>query len=168
MKRDPLTSIFFLLALIGLLGIVNLTLGGKKLPTPGETKEEHRHSALLPSGEESMIITPASIGVLASLTPTESFGNIHGKVVVDAFLSPSDKHQYELLRELRTLAGKYPQLLGVRLFNLDTQEGRVEMARAAVSAPGILLNGEPLAYKPIDQYTTSLVREKILTALGAR
>jgi hypothetical protein len=166
MRRDPLTSALFVLALIGLLGIINLTLGGKKLPTAGEETEEHRHSMLLPREEESRVITPASLGVLKSLSPTEKFGNLNGKVIVDAFLASSDKHQNSLLSELRGLATKYPQLLGVRVYNLDTQEGRTEMARAAVSAPGILINGEPVAYKPIEQYTPSLVRQKVLTALS--
>jgi hypothetical protein len=166
MRRDPLTSILFVLALLGLLGIINITLGGKKLPAPGEETEEHRHSMLLPSEGEPQVITPASLGVLQSLNPNESYGNVNGKVVVDAFISPSDRHQYTLLSELRGLANKYPELLGVRIYNLDTEEGRVEMSRAAVSAPGILVNGEPVAYKPIEQYTPSLVRQKILTALS--
>jgi len=166
MRRDPLTSALFVLALIGLLGIINLTLGGKKLPTAGEETEEHHHSMLLPREEEPKVITPASLGVLQSLSPTESFGNLNGKVIIDAFLATSDKHQSGLLSELRGLATKYPQLLGVKVYDLDTEQGRVEMSRAAVSAPGILINGEPVAYKPIEQYTPSLVRQKVLTALS--
>ena len=166
MRRDPLTSVLFVLALLGLLGIINITLGGKKLPTAGEETEEHRQSALLPREEESRVITPASIGVLQSLNPTESYGNLNGKVIVDAFIACSDKHQNALLSELRGLANRYPELLGVKVYDLDTEQGRVEMSRAAVSAPGILVNGEPVAYKPIEQYTPSLVRQKVLTALS--
>lgn len=165
MRRDPITSWLLVLSLIGLLGIVNLTIGGKKLPTPSG---EHIHSLgiLAQEREEAEVITPPSLGTLASLTPTESMGNLQGKVVVDAFLSLSDRHQSILFSELKALVKQYSQLMGLRVYNLDTPEGLREKTRAGINAPGILVNGEPVAYKPIGRYTTSEVRVKVLTALG--
>lgn len=167
MRRDPVTSWLFVLSLIGLLGIVNLTIGGKKLPTPSG---EHIHSlgVLAQEKEETQVITPSSLGTLASLTPTKSLGNLQGKVVVDAFVSLSDKHQVSLVSELEALVNRYPQLLGVRIFDLDTSEGLREKTRAGVGAPGILVNAEPVAYKPISQYTPAEVRQKVLTALAGK
>lgn len=167
MRRDLITSLLFILSLLGLLGIVNLTLGGKKLPTPSG---EHIHSLgiLAQEREESQVITPSSLGTLASLSPTKSIGNVNGKVVVDAFVSLSDRHQANLVSEVEALVRKYPQLLGLRIFDLDTTQGLRERTRAGIAAPGILVNAEPVAYKPIGQYTSSQVREKVLTALGSK
>lgn len=165
MRRDPVTSILLVLSLIGLLGIVNLTIGGKKLPT---AEGEHRHSLeiLAEEKEQEQVITPTSLGTLESLNPNRSLGNVKGKVVVDAFVSLSDSHQASLVSELEALVRKYPQLLGLRIYDLDTSQGLEERTRAGISAPGILVNGEPVAYKPISQYTVSAVREKVLSALS--
>jgi len=164
MRRDPLTSLLVVLSLLGLLGIVNLTIGGKKLPAPNE---EHSSAAsMLSQGNEEQVITSSSLGTLASLTPTESMGNLDGKVIVDAFLSPSDKHQSLLLSELKALVKQYPELIGLRIFNLDTSEGLRERTRAGINAAGILVNAEPVAYKPAEQYTPAEVRAKVLAALG--
>ncbi|MBC7327797.1 hypothetical protein H5T87_06745 [bacterium] len=165
MRKDPITSLLLILSLIGLLAIVNLTLGGKKLPAPGE---EHTHSLgiIAQESKEEQVITPSSLGTLASLTPNESLGNLQGKVIIDAFVNLSDRHQALLVSELKSLVNKYPQLIGLRIFDLDTPEGLREKTRAAINAPGILINADPVAYKPISNYTVTEVRAKVLQALS--
>ncbi len=166
MRRDPVISVLLVLSLLGLLGIVNLTLGGKKLPTTsGEHTQERAHSLSILAREAEQSITPSSLGTLASLIPTKSLGNLRGKVVVDAFVSLSDRHQSQLVSVVESLVKEYPQLMGLRIFDADTPEGLRERTRAGIAAPGILVNGEPIAYKPIAQYTLSEVKEKVLAAL---
>lgn len=169
MKRDAFTSTLLILAIIGLMGIINLTLGGKKLPAGREEtgEEEHHHSMLMPRAEkEEEVITPASLGVLSVLTPTSVWGNVNGKVVMDAFLRSSDKKHQEVLEWLKAIVQKNPQALGLRFYDLDTPEGRMEMARAAVNAPGVLINGEPPMYHSVEHYTLSAIQKKVAEELA--
>lgn len=168
MKRDAFTSTLLILAIIGLMGIINLTLGGKKLPVGrGETEGEERHSMFTPRAEkEEEVITPASLGVLSVLTPTSVWGNVKGKVVMDAFLRSSDKKHQEVVEWLKALVQKNPQALGLRLYDLDTPEGRMEMARAAVNAPGVLINGEPPMYHSVEHYTLTAIQKKVAEELA--